>query len=446
MSDYMFMLESHLSPEQFQAVRAVAAAAEVTGLPAFLTGGAMRDMLGGYPVRDIDFTAEGNVQKLVKHLTQKSGCKQIGADDARKSVELRFPSGVTAEVSQAHTSKYARPGAKPEAKASTIHDDLCGRDFTINSIALSLNKGSMGLLIDPTNGLGDLQTRELRANGNYALYDDPSRILRMFRLRARLGFELAERTRTQYENVREAKLEQKIPSRALLEELRRLADEPNPEAVLETLDKEGLLVLFLPTLTGSKLDLSGFSKLQKARQLVPYGAGFRSENFGLLLYLLTAKLSPKEKAQLIKHVGLNKGDVNAWQKLEARAKKLETRIKSPKLKKASMIYKLLKESPGEETLFLMVRSSQRLVHDRIRNYLQKYLPMAEEVTEKDLGETTLVTGSPKFKAALEALIVAKLDGRVRKPAPEPPPPPAPAAPPPRGPVPPRSSIVIAARR
>ena len=78
-----------------------------------------------------------------------------------------------------------------------------GRDFTINSIALSLNPASRGLLLDPNNGVGDLERRELRAVSNYTLYDDPIRLLRMLRFKVRLGFTIEERTKMQYDNARE---------------------------------------------------------------------------------------------------------------------------------------------------------------------------------------------------------------------------------------------------
>ncbi len=99
----------------------------------------------------------------------------------------------------ARQEKYSKPGAKPQVQPATIHEDLRGRDFTVNAIALSLGKASRGLLLDPTNGLGDLSRKELRAVTNYALYDDPSRILRLIRFRTRLGF---HRRRAHHESIR----------------------------------------------------------------------------------------------------------------------------------------------------------------------------------------------------------------------------------------------------
>src|SRR5258708_21260910 len=101
MGDYMFMLESHLSAEQFRVIGHMRQLAGDAGIQLFLTGGAMRDMLGGFPVRDLDFTVEGNALKLAKVAEKKFEAKIVFTDDLRKSVELRFPGGVTAELGMA---------------------------------------------------------------------------------------------------------------------------------------------------------------------------------------------------------------------------------------------------------------------------------------------------------------------------------------------------------
>ena len=420
MSDYMFMLESHLTPDQRRAVEDVQAAAADAGVGVFLTGGAMRDMLGGFPIRDLDFTVEGNSLKLAKAIAHREGIELLTIDDLRKTAELRFPGPVTVGIAMARQEKYAKPGAKPSIHAATIHEDLRGRDFTINAIALSLNRASRGLLIDPTNGLADIEHKELRATSNFTLYDDPSRLLRLIRFKVRLGYEIAERTRMQYENVRSAELEMKIPSVVLCQELHRISEEPNAGDIIKSLSDEGLLKLFSPALAGANLNLPGLQKLQKARLTVPFGIDLHLETIGLFLLVLTEKLSAKEKQSLIESTGLGKAEVDAWQKLDGKAKKLEKELKSAKLNKPSLLYSALSKAPGDQVLYLLIRSSERLVQDRIKNYLQKYLPMAQEVTDRDVtAATDLEPGSPKFKKAKEEMIATRLDARPKKVVPEP---------------------------
>ena len=420
MRDYKFMLESHLTAEQSRALEVVQRHAADAGLSLFLTGGAMRDMLGGFPIRDLDFTLEGNAVKFTRAIEKAKDAKIISEDDNRKTAELLFASGVTASIGMSRVEKFGKPGASPKVTQASIYEDLRGRDFTINSIALSLNKASHGLLLDPTNGQADLERRELRTVSNYTLYDDPGRILRMFRLKARMSLTIDERTLSQYANVREAELETKIPTEVLKHELEQIGNEMNCGEVLETLEKEGLLKLFSPALTGAKLNIAGFTKLQKARQTVPFGMGFRADYYRLFLFFLMEKLSPKDKSSLVKNCHLSKADLAAAAKLAVSAKKFEKALKSPKLKRPSLVYAALSQGVGEEILFVLSRSTERLVLDRIKNYFQKYLLMAQEVTDAEvlLANPGLEPGSPKFVKAKALMIAKRLDARPKKPTPE----------------------------
>jgi tRNA nucleotidyltransferase (CCA-adding enzyme) len=427
MSDYMFMLESHLSGEQFRVVGQMQGLATAAGVNLYLTGGAMRDVLGGFPVRDLDFSVENNAMKLAKTAAQKFGATIVSTDELKKSTELKFPGGVTAEIAMARTEKFPKAGGKPQVSPATIHEDLRCRDFTVNAVALSLNRASLGLLIDPTNGAGDIERKELRAVHNYSFYDDPARILRLIRFRVRLGYVIDERTRLQLENAREAEMVSRITAEALGIELRHMAGELSSQDLIKALDEEKLIQLFSPALAGAKLNLANLGKLQKARQMVPFGFEFRIQNLPLFLEVLLENLNAKERAEFIKATDLSKAEVAAWQKLEGAAKKLEKELKNAKLQKPSQLYNLLFKAAGEQVLYLAVYSEQRIVHDRIRNYFQKYLPAALEVTNEMVAATGIAPGAPKFQRAKEEMIVQRLDARPKKapPTPEPPPPPPP---------------------
>src|SRR5450432_899680 len=114
MSDYIYMLESHLNPDQNRAVAEVQTDAGQANVNLFLTGGAMRDMLGGYRIRDLDFVVEGNALKMAKGICERTGAKLLTSDEHRKSSELVFPSGVTAQISMSHLTKYGRAGSRPQ--------------------------------------------------------------------------------------------------------------------------------------------------------------------------------------------------------------------------------------------------------------------------------------------------------------------------------------------
>ena len=129
MSDYMFMLENHLTAPQSRVVSELQTAAGEVNLNLFLTGGAVRDMLGGFPIRDLDFSVEGNPSKLVKTVAHRTGAEIVHSDESRKAYEVLFPAGVRAEIAMARQERFSKPGARPQVSPATIHEDLRSRDF-----------------------------------------------------------------------------------------------------------------------------------------------------------------------------------------------------------------------------------------------------------------------------------------------------------------------------
>jgi tRNA nucleotidyltransferase (CCA-adding enzyme) len=419
MSDLMFMLESRLSADQNRVLEHVQAAAGTAGVNLFLTGGGMRDLLGGFQIRDLDFSVEGNALKLAKAL-EEQGARILAIDENRRSAELGFPGGVSAQVAMSRKERYARTGARPQVTPTTIQEDLRGRDFTVNAIALSLNRASRGLLLDPTNGLADLARREIRSTHPHAFYDDPARLLRLVRLRVRLSFTVEERTRMQFENACAAQVQNLLPPRALLEELRHIAAEPSPAEVMQALDRGGLAALFSPAFTVSGMNLQALARLEKASKLVESAQVPAAPPLAPFLLALTAKLTSKEKSGLFKTLELPKAEIDQMRLLEPRSRKLEQTLKSARISKPSHVYQTLADAPTDEIVFLLGNSALRVVHERIRSYLQKYLPAAREIPQAAWAALEGQPGTPKYNRNRQALLAAHLDVRPRKPSvPEP---------------------------
>ena len=445
MSDYVYMLESHLSPDQNRVVEEVRKAAAEVNVNLFLTGGAMRDMLAGFRIRDLDFVVEGPALKLAKSLAERSGVKALSLDEINRSAELLFPGGVTVELAASRRERIAK-SAKSAIAPATIQEDLRGRDFTCNAIALSLNRASRGLLLDPMNGLADIEHRELRAISAYGFYDDPSRLLRLIRFRVRLEFAVEERTAMQVANAREAEVEKTIPAAALGEELKRIALEDSPSEILKGLEEAGLTALFSPALAGPKLNLAGIAKLEKLARLFPDDALSRAARVGPFLYVLAEKLTAKERPALVKATALSKPDVELWQKLETRSRKLETALRSARIRKASQVYRLVSMAHPDEVLFLLYHSALKPVQERLRNYFQKYLLTVQEITPEEWATVEGKPGTPRYAKAKDDFVANRLDRRVKKPpVPEEPAPPPPPPPPPSSWTTPQTALARRAR-
>ena len=167
MADYIYTLETRLLPDQQKAVSSIVDAAKAAGMNIYLTGGAIRDIITGFPIRDLDFTVQGNALKLQKDL-ERAGAVVGDADNETRTLLLTFPGRVRAEIAMARSERYDKVGKPPVITAATIIEDLRRRDFTINAMALSLNEGSRGLLMDPFNGVADIEAKVIRVLHNYA--------------------------------------------------------------------------------------------------------------------------------------------------------------------------------------------------------------------------------------------------------------------------------------
>src|SRR6266478_3297468 len=141
MPDYMFLLESRLSPEQRAVMLRVQELSAALGFNAYLTGGTVRDLVTGASLRDLDFTVEGNPSKIA-HELEKGGARIISEDEKLRHVEVLFAGDCEGSISAARDDHYVRPGTRPEIRWSTIMEDLRRRDFSLNAIAISLNPAS----------------------------------------------------------------------------------------------------------------------------------------------------------------------------------------------------------------------------------------------------------------------------------------------------------------
>lgn len=391
MSDYLYLLENHLSEPQNRIASALLEAASAAGLTLHLTGGAMRDLLGGVPTRHLDFTLSGNPVKLAALALAPLGAVAVRKDDLRKQYGYRFPNGLTAEIGMSRTEHYAKPGAKPHVTPSDIREDLLRRDFTVNAIALGLNRSAKGLLADPTNGLADLGSRELRTTNGGAFADRPIRMARLVRFKHRLQFAVAERTERQLDNAREAKLARFILPADWFEELFACGNETAQAAILREWEALGILEPL-------GWNTAAVQRLEKLRASVSFpGQGWR-DGWGPLYLAMTEGASGRDKSAMAVAWGVTEEATASLKRLQAQARKLEAAIIAPSLKRPSDLYRSLRTFAPDEILYALNCSTKRLVQDRIRTTLQKHLPLALEM-----------------RGATEAEIVAALNAKPKKP-------------------------------
>ncbi len=433
MADYIYTMEIRLTPDQQRGVTLVQEVARAAELNIYLTGGTIRDIISGFPIRDLDFTVQGDPLKLQKDL-EKAGAKVHGVDEDVKSVYLVLPGNVRAELSMARAERYEKTGKPPIVTPATISEDLRRRDFTVNSMALSLNPGSRGLLLDPFNGVADIEAKLLRVLHNYAFLEDSSRLIRATRLMARFHWALEERTQARYDAAKENKYIEYITKRGIGKEIERLAYEDDPLHVLRALEKEGWLKVLNEHWTTAKVDTTDLAELMKTRQQM-IELGYTVDTAPAILYFLTQRLSDRDVADMQKMVP-RKDLVESWRNLEDEAKELAKKLGGKEAATPSRAWQVLSEAKPETILFLDVTTKQQAVSQKIKNFFGKWRQMQQKLPLAEMAELHITPSLPEYpKLAKEAFLLL-LDGKLRshteimkflKPyAPPPPPPPPPA--------------------
>ncbi|MDO8751212.1 MAG: polya polymerase, partial [Dehalococcoidia bacterium] len=190
-SEIQARLSAALPPQGNLVVAEAIKAARLLGLPLYLVGGVVRDMLMGRAVKDVDLVVEGDAVRLASALAEALSGKVV-ARSQFGTAKLRLL-GQDIDVVTARRETYRKPGALPTVYPGIIADDLARRDFTINAIALRLEPAPMQLL-DSTGGQSDIQQGLIRVLHAASFQDDATRILRAVRYEQRLGFRLGTGT------------------------------------------------------------------------------------------------------------------------------------------------------------------------------------------------------------------------------------------------------------
>jgi tRNA nucleotidyltransferase (CCA-adding enzyme) len=435
MADYIYTMESRLTPDQMKGVILVQDAARAHGFNVYLTGGAIRDILTGFIIRDLDFAIQGNALKLQKDL-EKAGVRVDGVDETLHSLHVILPGNIRAEISMARSEVFGEKYGKPPAIApATMNEDLRRRDFTINAMALSLNEGSRGLLLDPFNGAADIDAKLIRVLHNYSFLEEPSRLIRATRFCHRFHWELEERTKARYDSAKENNYIEHIRREACGYELEQLAHEEDPVNIAKALEKEGWLKVLHQHLAVAKMDLSCLSDLTKTREIMS-NYNISVDAAPAVMHFMTTKLPEKDVSE-IQRMLPHKDFVNSWKHLDEAAKELSKRLTGKEAATNSGTWKLLTEAKPEALLFLAVTGKNKTADEKIKNFFGKWRQITERLPFPEMAEMRITPQLPEYPKIAHEAFLLMLDGKLRShseivkflephsPPPPPPPPPAP---------------------
>lgn len=241
--------------------------------PVFLVGGAVRDLMLDRKNLDADFVVEGNAIALAEALAARVPGATSKSHPAFGTAHVFFPDGKVVDIASARTEHYERPGALPHVAFSSIKQDLARRDFSINCLAIRIDRAGHGELIDFFGAQNDLVNRELRVLHNLSFIEDPTRVLRAVRFELTLGFRMERRTEDFARFAFETGTFDGLGGERNKLELSRLLSLPTPLRALERLAELGALRLLSPDLRLDEFAKGRLKRLQGAlRHLIHSGS------------------------------------------------------------------------------------------------------------------------------------------------------------------------------
>jgi tRNA nucleotidyltransferase (CCA-adding enzyme) len=411
MPDYIYLLENRLSADQRNALTQLREAARAAEMILFLTGDAVRDLTSGHAVRELEVSVHGNAIKLKKAL-EKAGASVWGEDEATRSLYLCFPGTVRVDVVSTHRVEYPKPG-KAVYHPASIQDDLRRRDFTVNAMAISLNEGSFGLLMDPLNGAADIEARTLRLVSNYGFLEDSSLLIRATRYKARLGWDLDPRSQTRYENAKMESVIDQISAHARSRELEQIGHEEEALKVLRALEEEGWMKVLYPAWTSAKADEPKLTALHDlAVELLMQGV--HADMSAAQMELLTSGMTPKDLAGLKKSL-LRPGFVEEWNSLDDLAAGFQKVLLAKQNSTPSAGYKLFVSYDPEAVLWLGFTSKNAAARERYEQFLKVWPEARQRIPYALMQEMRITPELPTYNQVIEGIFLQLIDGKLTTP-------------------------------
>jgi len=376
---------------------------------AYLVGGVVRDILLKKEIFDLDIVIEGNAIEFVKEISEHLNTKFI-KHHSFGTATIYF-NNHKIDFATSRKEVYAGFGKLPKVFPSNLKDDLFRRDFTINAIAISLNKSDYGKIIDFYSGLNDLKEGLIRVLHNKSFLEDPTRILRAIRFKERFSFRIEKHTfKLLKEAVRDNVINLVHPHR-LRDEIILLLSEKEPYKGIKTLYSLVGFDFIDKKINFNKDNLKLILRISKAVSF--YYKNFpnyrKLKNWIIYLIGILINLNNKKIEKFVESFGLRKGErimiISAKSKLKT-IERLKNNIRK------HLIYSLLNNFSFEAIIFFYAYYKDKEIKNNIKYFLEKLVNIRLILKGEDLKKENIESNSIYGKI-LEKLLYKKIDKNLK---------------------------------
>ena len=406
------MLKERLPRRIIRLLKDLGNVADMLGYNAYLVGGFVRDLFLKQENLDVDVVIEGDGIRFAQEFAEHY---EVRVRSHRKfgTAVLIFSDGFKVDVATARMEYYESPAAPPTVEMSSLRMDLFRRDFTINTLAIKLNKREYGALVDYFGGQKDLKEKVIRVLHNLSFVEDPTRVLRAIRFEQRFGFRIGRLTLALIKNAVKINCFEELSGRRLFLELKLLLKEQAPLQAINRMNELRLLQIISPEISFTKVlktllqgiegVISWFNLLYLEEPYKPwkvYWHGLTSPLDTKALHLLA------ERMQMVDHE--SREMIRQRERMGGLLEKLY-RLKTDDNYE---LYTLLSHYDTEILLYMMARVNTEKIKRLISNYFTKLKGTKVMLRGKDLKDMGVKPG-PVYKEIFDSLLKARLNNVIR---------------------------------
>lgn len=422
--DVINRLKVLIPPQIYKILETVSDIAKELKMRAYLVGGIVRDLLLEVQNLDIDIVVEGSGIDFAKRLAERVGARVESYKKFNTAVVI-LNNGQHIDVATARIEYYQKPAALPDVEPGNLNQDLARRDFTINTLALSLNKNDFGKIIDFFGGRKDLANKKIKVLHKLSFIEDPTRIFRAVRFEQRLGFKMEKQTEKLALSSIEMDIVSKLNGIRIREELIAILKEAKPWNAIKRLQKLNALSKIGLNIKVDKGFINYLKRISDRYEVLnkfiinPNFQVWRVYIIALLIFSdFYVNKSQNQSQEFLKEwCSYLKFKNKETQIIIDAVLKFEN-LKSilvKKIKKYSELYKYLKDSSDELLIFLA--AVNKISFDNIFTYYSVVSKIKLDINGNDLKKLNYKP-SKNFKIVLEEVLNQKLDGLIKNKAEE----------------------------
>jgi len=383
----------------------------------YLVGGSVRDILLGRKSFDLDCVVEGDAVRFSRY-----AATIVGADAVLHrrfgTATLYFRHGEAEtdsriDLAGARKEHYASPAELPEVSSATLKEDLSRRDFTINAMAISLNRSDYGRLIDYFGGRKDLEKGVVRVLHDKSFIDDPTRIFRAVRFEQRFGFKIEKSTEALIRTAAGKGIFDEVSGERLRHEIEKLLGEGTPVGSIERMRELHELKFINPAIDFTGRERTLCRRIKRVLDKTGHVLGKDGINKWLVYFMAVIDtLSLEDAIDACGRLAFKRGErlkvvsLKRWGDFALRTLREKGDLR------ASEVFKGLRRLPDEAIIFLVAKASGERSLQRAKAFMTKYRKASLDIAGEDLLRLGIKPG-PRFRKIMEETLLAKVDGKLK---------------------------------